>query len=251
MKENVQSIERAFDILNVIHQRQQGIGMSSLASEAGLHLSTTSRIVSTLEHLGAISRTEGKLYIGEAILKLAAHAPWKEQLISVATPFMRHLAAETEEAVGLTTIEGDECVVFYQIPSSHHIQIRDWTGERFPLHVTSSGKLYLAVDNIEKSEDFAYSLTPKASKTITDPRALLAELQQIKREGVAWTIDELEDGLTSVAAAIQSNGSQPFVGLYVSLPSFRFDVEQDKESLGEQVLATAVAIQNALGLSYS
>ena len=82
MQENIQSIERAFQILKAVHHRSEGIGIGALAAETGLHTSTTSRIVNTLEQLGSLDRVDGKLFIGEEIIALANRAPWTERLIS-------------------------------------------------------------------------------------------------------------------------------------------------------------------------
>ena len=249
MKNNVQSIERAFQILQAVHGRMQGLGIQELAEEAQLHTSTTSRIVATLEQLGALERKNGKLFIGEKIVTLANHAPWSEQLISMATPSLRELSLGLEEAVGLTLIEGNQEVVCYQIPSSHHIQVRDWTGEHFPLHVTSTGKLYLAgLEEAEQQRFFQKPLEKRASKSKTTLHAFQQELAKIQQEGVAWTCDELEDGLTSVAAPIFNAQKELVAGLYVSLPNYRV---HEKEKLVEPICEAATTISKQLGYGTS
>ena len=245
MKNHVQSIERAFRILRVVHQRGDGVGIGALAEETGLHTSTTSRIVSTLEHLGALDRQGSQLIIGDEIVNLANQAPWSEQLIRLAIPSLRDLAAETQEAVGLTMITGAECLVFYQIPSSHHIQIRDWTGERFPLHVTSSGKLYLAgLPEQEVSAQLSAPLSRFTKATKDQLADLQAEFPSIRANGVAWTLDELEEGLTSIAAPIYDAAGQFYAGLYISIPNYRLS---DKQHLAQQMRRAAAEISARLG----
>ena len=245
MKETIQSIERAFQILATVYQRAEGIGVSALATETGLHISTTSRIVSTLENIGALERVGNKLLIGNTIVTLASRAPWTDRLISFATPYLRELVTTTQEAVGLTLIEEAECIVFYQIPSNHHIQIRDWTGERFPLHVTSSGKVFLAgLGEDELAAYLDHSLNKVASNSKSDWAELQAEFPQIRAEGVAWTIDELEDGLTSVAAPIYREDGRFLAGLYVSMPTYRVG---DTAVLAEQVHQAANDISTTFG----
>ncbi len=244
MKKNIQSIERAFQILRVIHRWTDGVTIGDLAEETELHTSTVSRIVSTLENLGAIERVDHKLFIGVEIITLADQAPLTERLISLATPCLREVMAATNEAVGLTLIEGTECVVFYQIPSNHHIQIRDWTGERFPLHVTSSGKLYLAgLTSNEVDHFFEQPLPQIASGTKMSLAALREEFPQIRADGVAWTVDELEDGLTSVAAAIRDQKHNFVAGIYLSIPNYRVE---DKNILAEHLRQAAEKISNNL-----
>ena len=244
MKNNVQSIERAFQILQVTQRHTAGVSVGELSAETELHTSTVSRIVSTLEHVGALRRVGGKVMIGEQIFTLASRATIEEQIISVALPILREVAADTGEAVGLTTIEGSDCVIFYQTPGTHHVRIRDWTGERFPLHVTSTGKLYLA--GLSEPELVTYFVEPRAkvaSATCVEEQVLRRELPRVTRDGVAWTVDELEDGLTSVAAAIRDGEGRFLAGLYLSLPSYRIE---DRDGLARMIFKAARGISARL-----
>jgi len=213
-----------------------------LAHETDLHTSTASRLIGTLEHLGALEREDGRLVIGPEIVSLASRTRWTEQLTSLATPHLRELASSTQEATGLAQIEGNECVIFYQILSNHIVQVRDWTGERFPLHVTSIGKLYLAELSAKKLKRFfAQPLDKFAPNTKITLDEFQDEIQQIQRDGIAWAIDELEDGLTSVAAPLYDQEDNFVAGLYVCLPSYRVEERID---LVQQVQATAHAISS-------
>ena len=141
----IQSISRAFDILKVVSDFPDGVSTGIIAQMTDLHPSTVSRIVSTLEQLGALERSEGtKVIIGKGIHELMDPTPWTERLIRIADPILQDLAKQTGEAVGLTRIHEGICEIFYQIEGEHLIGVKDWTGLSFPFHVTSTGKLYLA-----------------------------------------------------------------------------------------------------------
>lgn len=247
IQKGVQSIERAFQILRVVHRHLHGVGVSEVSDKTGLHTSTSSRIVGTLERIGALKRIDGKLFVGEEIIELASRAPLTERLISMATPVLRELAVATKEAVGLTLIEGDACHVFYQIPSSHHIQIRDWTGMQFPLHVTSTGKLFLAgLDEPRRTRYRDRPLEKIAPKTKEHWAELECEFAHIRVDGVAWTVDELEEGLTSAAVPIHEPNGQFVAGLYVSIPNYRL---RDKSTLAQQIQDAARHIERQLELN--
>lgn len=247
MKKPIQSITRAFEILRVVHNQSQasGVSVGVMAEQTGLHVSTVSRIVSTLEHVGAVRRLKphGKVVIGPELLAFAHHAPWTERLISVASPDLHEFANLSKEAVGLTSIQGDECHVFFQIGSSHMIQIRDWTGEYFPLHTTSTGKLYLAqLDEDELADFLSRPLAAVASGTITEPEIWYKEIEKVRQQGYAWTTNELEDGLISVAAPIVDQEGEFLAGVYLSIPIFRFDADLQKETLQREIMQTAAKI---------
>ena len=117
-------------------------------------------------------------------------------------------------------------------------------GEQFPLHVTSTGKLFLAqLSHAERKQYFARPLAKIASGTLDDPAILTSEISDLLVTGVAWTVDELEDGLTSIAAPIYQQ-EQFAAGLWVSVPNYRLT---DKELLANQVCDTAAAITQLLG----
>jgi DNA-binding IclR family transcriptional regulator len=232
---SIQSIERAFSILKIVGDHPEGIRIGVTAEIANLHVSTVSRIVATLEDLEVVRRLSpaGKVAIGPGLIELVARAPWTERLAAIARPHLQRLADETGESVGLTRIEGVVCHVFYQIRSSRfNVQVRDWTGGTFPLHVTSTGKLYLA--HIDKGELDAILKSPlpkAASRTITSTRQLRREIKEVRQQGFAWTIDELEDGLTSIAVPIHGRGGEFLAGVYVSAPSYRFVDEGERDRL--------------------
>jgi DNA-binding IclR family transcriptional regulator len=230
----IQSIERAFTILKIVGDHPNGIRIGATAEIADLHISTVSRIVATLERLGAIRRLSptSKLTIGPGLIALAARAPWMDRLIVVSRPYLQTLADETGEAVGLARIEGDICHVFYQTPGRFNVQVRDWTGGTFPLHVTSTGKLHLAYAAEHEVDAVLESPLPKvAPGTITDPTALRQEIQEVRQQGFAWTIDELEAGLTSLAVPVFDGAARFLAAVYVSAPSYRLADDAERGRL--------------------
>ncbi len=247
MKQTVQSIERAFAVLRAIQSQADGANVSAVAVETGLHISTVSRLISTLEHIGAVERANGQVFIGPEIIALANRTPWTDRMISLAQPYLQETAATTQEAVGLTKMEGNECVVFYQTAGSHNVQIRDWTDERFPLHVTSSGKLWMGDWSAAKVAAY-FATQPKAvaSGTITRLDVMQAEIAVAKRTNIAWTYDELEDGLLSIAVPLLSMEKGHPCAIYLSAPAFRFKDNASRRLLAQQMQVTADKINKVI-----
>lgn len=245
----IQSIERAFNVLKIVGDHPDGIRIGTTAKIANLNISTVSRIVATLERLEAIQRLSpaGKIAIGAGLIELVARAPWTERLIAVARPCLQTLADQTGEAVGLAKIEANVCYVFFQIKSRFNVQVRDWTGGTFPLHVTSTGKLYLAQVDKEELDAFLESPLKKlAPGTITSAHQFRREIKEVRRQGFAWTVDELEGGLTSIAAPITNQAGKFLAGVYVSAPSYRFADDGERDRLQELTQKTGCDISRQL-----
>lgn len=238
----IQSIARAFDILKTVSAFPKGLSSGALAEITGLHPSTASRIVSTLEELGALKRLDGSLVvIGQGIVDMVDTTPWTQRLIHIAQPVLQDLASETGEAIGLTSMSDGLCEIFYQSTSDYHVQIRDWTNLSFPAHVTSTGKLYFALSPASVLESYLQSPLAKAkmaSASISQANVLRADVQNCHLRGFAWTVDELEDGLSSIAAPITDPTGAFKAGLYLSAPSYRISSKDLQQRL-EYLIPTA------------
>ena len=246
----VQSVLRAFAILQAVSEHPDGLGVSDIAQRTALSTSTVSRLITTLESVNALSRLDGRsqLVLGDGLIELVSRAPWTERIIAQTRPHLRQLAAETRESVGLTRLDKGDCHVFFQISSDHHVRIRDWTGYRFPLHVTSSGKLWMTGWSNEQMQRYFEALSEKiATRTVIDVEEMIREIEAVKESGVAWTIDELEDGLLSVAVQIEKIEAEQPIAIYLSAPTFRFTKKKEREHLARQMLAAAEAISNEVG----
>ncbi len=143
---DVQSLKRAFDILRTVAAQPKGTSLADIARQAALPKSTVSRMLSTLETIGAVERVvqpEG-FRIGDLIVTLAAQVAYPRSLVALARPYMQELAQRSGETVSLSMPDGDAALTVDQIDSWREWQLRNWIGKRLPLYCTSDGKLYLA-----------------------------------------------------------------------------------------------------------
>jgi DNA-binding IclR family transcriptional regulator len=242
---NVQSIERAFAILELVADRADGARVTEIAHTLDLPKSTVSRLLSALEAVQAVERVpdhEG-YRIGQGVVKLASHVPYSRHLITVARPYLLELAQATGETVNLCLPDGDQAHYVDQIDSQYHLQIQDWTGYRFPMHCVSNGKLFLAHWPEERLEQYLrrplQSYTPK---TVTDPGQLRQELGRIRKQGFAWATGESEAELAGLAAPIRDGDGHLVASVCVGGPAFRFppagkaeEMEQLVVTIGQQI----------------
>jgi IclR family transcriptional regulator, acetate operon repressor len=234
---SVQSIERAFLVLRAVATGPAGI--SEVARRVDLPTSTVARLLGTLEGLGAVTRVgDGVTYrVGPAVAELATAADPSSGLVAAARLFLVELVDEVRETAGISVLDGDEVLYLDHVDAALQVRIRDWSGTRLPLHVVSSGLVLLAHRPPEEVD--AYLSRPLeaafTARTVTAPAAIRRRLEEIRDAGVAWTAEELHEGLTSVAAPVRGPSGAVVAALHCHGPSFRFPVPGTEDDVGATV----------------
>lgn len=243
---SLQLVERVFAVLQVISATAVGAGVTQIAQQTGLPKSTVSRICATLEQLALVTRLPGKevggrgFKIGPALVALVANVPHAESLAAIAQPYLQRLQEAVGETVALTLPEGDNAYVVSQITSRQAIQVRDWTGVRIPMHVQSTGRVFLAERTNEALDRYLMQpLQPYTSKTTCDPAQLRLILAQVREEGYAWVMEEFEEGLTALAAPVRNAAGQVIAAVNVFGPTFRFPAVGRQEEITQLAMQTA------------
>ncbi len=220
---SVQSVDRAVSILQVLGRRGAA-GVTQLSTELGVHKSTISRLLSTLEARGLVEQTasRGSYRLGYGVVLLAEGASKRQDLSVTSRTVCNVLAEEVGETVTLAVREGRNVVTTDQVIGTSMLTTVDWVGQRSPLHVTAAGKVFLA--HLPAAEVEAYlagGLARLTDRTVTDPDALTSELATVRSRGYSTTRDEQEIGLTAVGAPIRGHDGRVVAALCVSGPSFR------------------------------
>jgi DNA-binding IclR family transcriptional regulator len=228
----VQSIERAVAVLSEIADR--GGRLSDIAERVELPVSTTGRLLATLEHTATVTRGDDGVYdIGPAIHEMVeAAVP-----IPAAPPELasfRHLAAlaeETGEAVGLCLPFGDriQCVAQFDAPKP--VRAEDWTGRSWALHLGGSGIVTLA--SYHQSALDAYFLDHAEADEI----AVRRRIQRAAVDGWCWSHGDYQDGLSSIAAPVCSPDDRVVAAIYLYGPTYRFPGDRDAVSRFERVVS--------------
>lgn len=228
----VQSVDRAITILEVL-ARLGEVGVTEVAGELGVHKSTAFRLVSTLEGHGLVEQTgdRGKYRLGIGLLRLAGATTARLDVVQEARPLCKALAADTGETVNVAVLSGSSALYVDQVAGSSALQPHNWVGQHIPLHATSNGKVLLSGLAPERLDEVLHELPRLTRLTVTKRSSLRRELEHVREQGYAVAIDELEEGLTAVAAPIRNAHGDVIASLSVSGPTFR---------LGEDKLATVV-----------
>jgi IclR family acetate operon transcriptional repressor len=249
-RSGVQSIERAFSILNHIAQRQDGISLAELSKCVGLHTSTTFHLVRTMVELGVVRQVKAtkRYHLGRTIFSLAASSSSEVDLIATATPFLEALARESGESSHFALRSGNDVVIAARVAGSGAFQLIERSGGLRPAHCTGLGKVILAA--MPEAQFDAYlataQLQPWTPKSITDPNQLRAEIERVRKAGVGFDDAEFNEEVRCVAAPVYDFTGQVIGAVGVSGPIWRMNLQR-MDQITQRVRETAAELSEDLG----
>ena len=243
----VQSVDRALTILELL-ARSGEAGVTEIADDLGVHKSTAFRLVATLEQHRLVEQAgdRGKYRLGVGLLRLAGATTARLDLVQEARPICRQLAADTGETVNIAVLADGDALYLDQVAGSSSLQSHNWVGQHIPLHATSNGKVLLSGLDDEQLSEVVARLARYTPHTITAKAALREEVARVREAGYAVAVDELEVGLTAVAAPIRSAHGDVVASLSVSGPTFRLH-DGALAGVVPQVVAAAGEVSHRLG----
>ncbi len=215
-----QAIDRAAELLVRVVESHRPMGIGELAEGTGLPKSTTSRLVGALERRGLIQRAGDRRVVPGPVLLRFAHRDTGASLVQLAMPSLRRLSELSGETInlGVPTPLGVEHLA--QEDSRHFVGATNWVGRRVPYDTTANGKVLRAFSTHEPSE--------------------------IRARGYATAIDELEVGLSAIAAPVLGPDGVAIAALSISAPTLRFTRERIAE-LVPALLEQAALVSRRLG----
>jgi DNA-binding IclR family transcriptional regulator len=244
--EEVRSVDRAAALLIALGVVEREAGVSELARSLGLHKSTASRLLATMQVRGLVERTDaGKYRLGVAVIRLGGQAERSLDLRSIAMHELEALARDVRETATLHTPSGDALV---ELASGYPPGAgRDYAGRTSPLHATAPGKIILASQpEREVMRLSRYMLTPYTPQTIVRVDALLEELARVRRRGFSTAFGEHEPRVNSVAVPVLDHRAAVVAALEIRGPSSRITPSRVSE-LVERARAAAAAITGQIG----
>ena len=225
----VQVIERMFALIDVLASREEAISLKEISERAGLHLSTTHRLLNDLATGRFVDRPQpGSYRLGMRLLELGNLVKSRLNVRDAALVPMRELHKLIQQPVNLSMRQGDEIVYIERTYSERSgMQVVRAIGGRAPLHLTSVGKLFLAADDPQRVRAYALrtGLSGHTKNSLTQLPALERELSKVRQYGNAHDNEELELGVRCMAAGIYDDQGMLVAGLSISAPAGRLEEE--------------------------
>lgn len=249
-RSGVQSLGRAFAILEEVARHREGIGLAELSKLVGLHNSTTFHLAKTMVSLGYMrqERDSKRYRVGRPLFALAASALDEIEMVNLATPVLEDLSRESGESGHFAVRMGDSVVVIARTSGAGAFQLTDRVGVVRPAHCTALGKIILASLRPDQLKRFLerVELKPSTKKSITDPSALLREITEIRRDAIAFDDGEFNAEVRCVAVPVYNFTGEVIGALGISGPIWRM-TDQVLQSRAKLVQVAAKRLSAEFG----
>ena len=199
----VQSVVRAFRILDVLAEADGELSISELAVAVDLPQPTIHRIVATLRELGHAHQVTNRRYtLGPRLIGLGDRA---SRVLGVrAGDDLRAVAERFGETANMAVLDGERAVYTAQVPGPHSMRTFTEVGRRVSPHCTAVGKALLSRMPVERAREVLRhtDFVRHTDNTITSPEEYFAELDKVRAAGYAVDEGEQELGVRCVAVAL-------------------------------------------------
>lgn len=219
----IQSVGRAVDILFALARARAPQSPSEVAATLGLERTTAHRLMVTLaaERLLRFDAATRKYRVGPGALELGAAYLRGQILDRVVERIVHGLADELHQTVSLGALVDDDVIILVAREAEEMLTVTSRPGDRLPPHAAAIGKLFLAErPEAEVRAFLARTGMPRLTpRTITTPAAFLAELAQVRAQGIAYAREEARVGVSSMAVPVRRADGQIAAALVVALPA--------------------------------
>jgi IclR family pca regulon transcriptional regulator len=249
-----QSLERGLAVLCAFTPDRPALGISELARELALTRSTTHRYVATLASLGFLEQDDAtrKYRLGPRVLDLGFSTLGSLELREIAAPHLRRLADATGHTANLAIRDDTDVILIDRVRGRpgryHHLEFTLHVGSRIPAYCSATGKILLAFlprPDLHRLLE-RIDLVQRGPRTLTDEDALLAELERVRRTGVAVNDEELASALRSIAAPVHARSGEVVAAINVAVAWSPVEMSELVGHLGPILQATADEIAGRL-----
>ena len=248
---SVQSLDRAFDLLETLCRSRGGMTIGALSAQTGLHKSTVHRLLSSMCTRGYVQRDAATSIYGAGmrLCELGSYIVDNLDVVELARAPMEQLGQETNETVHLVMREEKDIVYIHKVESGRGaIRMFSRIGMRRPLYCTGVGKAILATwpDSEVRALWENSEIQAWTEHTIVDEEAFFREIERVRRLGYALDNEENELGVRCMAAALPDYSGRASYAISVSAPITRMSDERITALRGP-LLAARDEIASALG----
>ena len=238
-----QAVERAIAILELFDERRTVLAIGDVARELGVHRSTASRLMATLERRGLLEADDGTpgYRLGLGLVPRAGYVLNRFPVRACAGQVLRELRDLTGETAWLGVLDGQRITYLDQASSPHVTVNVDWVGVRHDLTEGVTGRLLLAYQPREVIDRLVAAASPAAIGLAE------TELAAVRRAGYAVRLGDGEDGYTGVAVPIRDAMGGVVAAISLGGPRFRVSEERLRDELVPTALQAAARVSEALG----
>ncbi|QND64532.1 IclR family transcriptional regulator [Mesorhizobium loti] len=249
----VQSLLRGLSILEALAAFDvRGATLHEIAQRTGLSPSTAHRLLATFVEADYVTRGRDRstYVLGHRIIAVAASVQQRTAHLRVlARPYLEAVAQESGESAYLVALNGRSSVYIDQAEGTRVLRMTIRVGSTFPANTSASAKAILAFQNPDDALRLIFGQAKRYTRrTIVDAELFRADLQSTRERGYAIEREEVEDGVSCIAAPILGRNGMAVAAISVPGPTTRI-LNPTPERLGAVIVAQARKISQALKAS--
>ncbi len=247
------TVGKALSLLDIVADAEQPLRFTEILHVSGQPRGTLHRQLSHLVDEGLLSVNRDHTYsLGLRLLRLASHSWSKNQFRAIAEPHLNRLHQLTTETVHLGVLNGTEVIYLDKVESQRAVRMYSQIGNASPVYCTGVGKAALSTlpDDVLAEVVSRIEFHRFTENTLAGPKELMAEIEEIRKSGIAFDREEHEIGIHCIAAPIGSSDGASAAAISVTGPAYRVSIAQ-LESWTEAIRQAAQAITGDIKIRLS
>jgi IclR family pca regulon transcriptional regulator len=248
----VQSLERGLSVIQAFSHEYPVLTVSQTSKITNLSRPAVRRILLTLESLGYLTSNDGHFSLTARVLSLGYAYISSKKIWESAHHHMKDLVHKTGESTSISVLDDTEIVYVARIHTKRIMAISLDVGSRLPAYATSMGQVLLAHLSSADIEDYFHKAELKyfTEKTVIDQKQLLDRFKAIRENGWVFVEQQLEEGLSSIAAPIKNAEGKVIAAVNISAQAGRISDKMRDETFIPLLIQTANKISLELSKSH-
>ncbi len=248
----VQSLQRTFDILEVVGNSVTPVSLKYITDETGLPKSTVYRLLSNLEKRDYVRcDSNGNYRLGLQLLMMSQRAEQNFDIKHLTRKYLHTLNELTKETIHLAILAQNRVLYVDTVESPHALRLVAKLGTTNSVHCTSLGKVLLIRHDDTKIREIleAEGMERRTEYTLCTPEDYLEEMSKIRVK--EYALDDCESELDGrcIGAPIYDNAGNVIAAISISGLASRFSREYIEKEVAGKLLESTREISKALGYS--
>jgi len=249
-KIEVQSLHRAFDILEVIGSSPTPISIKKITEDTGLPKSTVYRLLDNIQNRNyAFCDDNGNYRLGYQLLMMSQWAEKEFEIKHLARKYLESLNEFTKETVHLAILQKKRVLYVDTVESPYASRLVAKLGTTNAVHCTALGKVlllhYKDADILKILEE--EGMDQRTEYTLTKPLDYLNEIEAVRKLGYALDKQESEMEGRCIGAPIYDKAGRVVAAISISGIATRFSLDFIEKEVVSQLLESTLAISRILG----
>ena len=250
-KSSVQSLGKAFRLLEAIAAAEDDMTLSEIAAASALDPGTTHRMLNTMADLGYIERVDGKRFtLSLKVLDLGFRAIGRRDMRTIARPILRSLVGEVSEAASLGVLSGSDVLYVERVRAGiTRLGVDIRIGTLIPAASSVIGWSILAFLPDEEVERVLRMETRQREFQETKLPDVRKILKDVRKQGYALSASHVSNGLVVLAVPVRDEDGYPIAAVSVAAPTLRMNLDDLKTRALVSVMTAAKSIGRGISAS--